>query len=64
MILPREADLSLAVGEPVEDVEGGEGQGEQQSGQAVYPKQKEEDLGLKCSAWKVFGSKDFCSVGL
>ena len=37
MILPREADLSLAVGEPVEDVEGGEGQGEQQPGQAVNP---------------------------
>ena len=58
MILPREADLSLAVGEPVEDVEGGEGQGEQQPGQAVYPEHTEkislQDFCRKCSAWKDF----------
>jgi len=25
---------------------------------------EKQDLGLKCSAWKVFGSKDFGLVGL
>ena len=37
MIIPGKADLSLTVGDPVENVEGGEGQGEQQPGQAVNP---------------------------
>ena len=31
---------------------------------AIGNLQLEQDLGLKCSAWKVFGSKDFGLVGL
>ena len=42
MVVPVEYDLPLGVAHPVQDVEGGEAQGEHQSGDSVDPEKRDE----------------------
>ena len=42
VVVPVEYDLPLGVAHPVQDVEGGEAQGEHQSGDSVDPEKRDE----------------------